>query len=454
MKQLQQEIQEKSQKQLREKLTGIEKWMRRFLLKIFYVWPEKLKPDNRLLVFLWLLWMIPSRILLFIFDSILSLLFNSLKWLLPHFIRQPRTVWFNAWRHDKAEALWAAFALEFISQISDIRGVSDFLPVLWGDLRLFFSRIQWTVDAFLDALKTIAQLLLGIAAIATLLIFSFGQGSDWVVKLSEKVEDFNTAIQATDQPEKDATTSNTSKPNQSQPSSQDNNNQSQPTSKEEDSTKNQTDTPFFWPFGAAGIGGSGLIVVSLWKQLKKMVGDPKKELAQYLNSPNYQSQVAFVEKFHQDFKKIVDAYVGNDKVYVFIDDLDRCELPKSAELMQALNLMITEDPSIIFILAMDREKVAAGLAVKYKELLPYLLSESNSEDEEMRASRSSLTGLEYGYAFIEKFVQLPFFVPQPSDADLDYFLQKIATPSPARRSLIRSSWKVSQELIQEIPQWW
>ncbi len=166
MKQLQQEIKEKSQKQLREKLTGIEKWIRRFLLKIFYVWPEKLKPYNRLLFFLWLLWMIPSRILLFNFESILSLLFNGLKWLLPHFIRQPRTVWFNAWRHDKAEALWAAFALEFISQISDIRGVSDVLPVLWGHLRLFFCRIQWTVDAFLDAFKTIAQLLLGIAAIA------------------------------------------------------------------------------------------------------------------------------------------------------------------------------------------------------------------------------------------------------------------------------------------------
>ncbi|MEH2182381.1 P-loop NTPase fold protein [Nostoc sp.] len=32
---------------------------------------------------------------------------------------KPSTVvWFNAWRHDKAEALWAAFALEFIRQIS------------------------------------------------------------------------------------------------------------------------------------------------------------------------------------------------------------------------------------------------------------------------------------------------------------------------------------------------
>ena len=32
--------------------------------------------------------------------------------------KQQRTVWFNAWRHDKAEAVWTAFALSFIKQIS------------------------------------------------------------------------------------------------------------------------------------------------------------------------------------------------------------------------------------------------------------------------------------------------------------------------------------------------
>ncbi len=456
MKQLQQKIEEESQKKLKEKLAGIEKLIRRFLLKILYVLPQKLELDNLLLSFLWLLGIIlPTRILLFIGDLILSLLFKGLKWLLPRFVRKPRTVWFNAWRHDKAEALWAAFALEFIRQISNIRGIADVFPVLCGHLRLFFCRIQWTVDALLDALKTIAQLLLGIAAIATILIFSFGQGADWVVKLSEKVENLNTAIQEISKSEKDAKTAKQNQADRSKQSIQGNKDRAQPTAEKKDATDNKTDNPFSLPVGVAGIGGSTLIVISLWKQLKKMVGDPKKELVQYLNSPNYQSQVAFVEKFHQDFKKIVDAYVGNDKkVYVFIDDLDRCELPKSAELMQALNLMITEDPSIIFILGMDREKIAAGLAVKYQELLPYLLSESNFNDEEIDTSRSFQKGLEYGYGFIEKFVQLPFLVPQPADTDLDYFLQTIATPPPARLSLIRRSWQASQKLIQEIPQWW
>ncbi len=117
--------------------------------------------------------------------------------------------------------------------------------------------------------------------------------------------------------------------------------------------------------------------------------------------------------------------MGKGKVYVFIDDLDRCEHPKSADLMQALNLMIAEDPSVIFILGMDREKVAASLAVKFKDVLAFLPNESAEIDPEILATRTGNRGLAYGYTFIEKFVQLPFQVPQPSETDIDEFLRKM-----------------------------
>ncbi len=176
---------------------------------------------------------------------------------------------------------------------------------------------------------------------------------------------------------------------------------------------------------------------------------PKKELTHYLNSPNYQGQIAFVEKFHSDFAKIVRAYCGNQKVYVFIDDLDRCELAKSAELMQALNLMITDDPSIIFLLGMDREKVAAGLAVKQKDLLPYLFSDGNMEETEKEASRASIKGLEYAYAFIEKFIQSPFVVPQPSIRNFDNFFKA----TPPKLSLISQGINLYKKLTENFNNW-
>src|SRR6185369_12525481 len=48
--------------------------------------------------------------------------------------RRQFTIQFNAWRHDKEDAMWAAFALEFIRQISKQRFV---VRQWWGHLLLF-----------------------------------------------------------------------------------------------------------------------------------------------------------------------------------------------------------------------------------------------------------------------------------------------------------------------------
>ena len=196
------------------------------------------------------------------------------------------------------------------------------------------------------------------------------------------------------------------------------------------------------------IGTGGLSVLWLLQKLLKVIGSPKKELTDYLKSPKYDDHVSFIEKFHKDFKKIVDAYAGKGKkVYVFIDDLDRCEVPKSAELMQAINLMISNDPQLIFILGMDREKVAAGLAVKHKDVIPYLSSsvktEIQAQNGQKQGDQSSLKGIEYGYTFIEKFVQLPFQVPRPNKEQFDQFLNNLSsTEQPQERR-----WQSSRNLF-------
>lgn len=119
------------------------------------------------------------------------------------------------------------------------------------------------------------------------------------------------------------------------------------------------------------------------------------------SNTNYKERLSFREHFHSDFNKIIKSYVGDSKVYVFIDDLDRCEVPKAAELMQAINLMISDDPKVYFILGMDRKVVSAGFAAKNEKVFRFL----------------DVDGLEYGYEFIEKFIQLPFRVPRPKSTD-------------------------------------
>jgi hypothetical protein len=121
----------------------------------------------------------------------------------------------------------------------------------------------------------------------------------------------------------------------------------------------------------------------------------------------------------------VNAYAGNGRVFVFLDDLDRCEIPKAADLMKAVNMLISDDPRLIFIIGMDRNKVAASLAVKYEGILPYLISDL-VEPGDKRAQRN--WGLEYGNAFIEKFIQIPFRLPSPDLKSYLRFIKSISTP--------------------------
>ncbi|MDH6058022.1 P-loop NTPase fold protein [Umezakia ovalisporum] len=330
-----------------------------------------------------------TELVAFILKVSSSVLLNIYKWIslkLNKLESKPKTIWFNVWKHDKAEALWAAFALEFLRQLSIDRNII-----------LFMLRYDWK-----NGFRFISLALIGLGTIVILGVIALLKGEELLQPGGEIQQiltqifqkPFNIPIQQIFQP--------------------------------------PVNVPLLLLRGVVFLF-SGIGFISLLLKLLN-VGDPKNELAKYLQTPNYENQVPFVEKFHEDFEKIVQAYAGKRKVYVFIDDLDRCEVPKSAELMQAINMMIANDPQLIFILGMDREKVAAGVALKYKDLIPYLIPYLSVDTDHQVSSISFRKSMEYGYAFLEKFIQIPFQVPQPTQSEFERFLVKISQPQRKKDS--------------------
>ena len=203
--------------------------------------------------------------------------------------------------------------------------------------------------------------------------------------------------------------------------------------------------------------------------LRKIHTPIEKQLKKYIASPGYSEHASFVETFHEDFARVVRAYAGSKRVFVFVDDLDRCDVPKAAELMQAINLMIGESGNLVFILGMDREKVAAGISLKYKDLITFLPEYQSSIaaapptpdtpvpayptpsaiDEERQGDAKAdekvttqvaptapagiaANYLRFGSSYLEKFIQLSFAIPAISrKQDFDRFLDGL-TPQPAR----------------------
>ncbi|TRU50306.1 MAG: serine/threonine-protein kinase pkn1 [Microcystis aeruginosa Ma_QC_Ch_20071001_S25] len=331
---------------------------------------------------------------------------SSFMKMLEEYLRKKggRTVWFNAWRHDKAESVWAAFALSFIKQISTPKNWRDLHRVILGHFKLQLLRFNLEKGLF-ELIKALPVIIFVICASIAIPFILIGYG----------VEGINELIGAI-------------------------------TSQDVFWSKINSVFKLLFTAGGLTLSGAGIFagIKSLSRNFQRLLQNPKNNLIKYIEAPDYKKQSAFVEEFHEDFAKIVDAYIGNDRVYVFIDDLDRCEHPKSADLMQAINLMIADDPSVVFILGMDREKVAASLAVKYENILKYLPSETTEIDPDILARRSSNKGLAYGYTFIEKFVQLPFLVPQPSRSDFERFLTQLATSTPSNLPPDKSSSKFFQ----------
>ncbi len=298
-----------------------------------------------------------------------------------------RTVWFNAWRHDKAEAVWAAFALSFIKQISTPQGYKDLPRAIKGYCKLQYLRFNREKGLFevIKALPLILFVICTAIAIPFILAIYGVKGINELVRVTTSQDDLWKQIGAA--------------------------------------------FNLLFAVGGLTLSGTGLIagIRSLFGNFQKLLVSPKNNLIKYLEAPDYKKQSAFIEEFHEDFAKIVKAYIGESRVYVFIDDLDRCEHPKSADLMQAMNLMIADDPSVVFILGMDREKVAASLAVKYESIFRYLPSENSDIDPDILERYSTNKGLAYGYTFIEKFVQLPFQIPQPSPDNFKQFIIQLGT---------------------------
>ena len=245
---------------------------------------------------------------------------------------------FNAWRNDKDEALWAAFALTFIKQLKPEIGL---LKRICSNTELLWKRFDWKQGRLQLAKIAIFWLMFLILTIYALI------NSEVI-----KSPGINTILVVV-------------------------------------------------PWLTAAYFG--------FQTAKKIFGNPLSyDLSKYLRNLKYEEKVAFIDRFQDDFADIVKSYVGEKgRIFVFIDDLDRCEIPRAAELLQAINLLLSADQgNLFFILGLDREMIAAGIAAKNENILPYLAAVRTAVA--LEKPEFHRIGVEYAYNFMEKFIQVPF----------------------------------------------
>ncbi len=130
-------------------------------------------------------------------------------------------------------------------------------------------------------------------------------------------------------------------------------------------------------------------------------------------------QVHSMEQFRRGFEEVLREHVvsRNQRLIVFIDDLDRCVPDKAIPILEAINLYL-DVPGCVFFLGVDRDVIEKGIRVRYQD---FLLGPEEQLAEEDLFRRIPITGQDY----MEKIVQLPFALPTPRQQQIEQFVKSL-----------------------------
>ena len=321
---------------------------------------------------------------------------------------QAVTIWFNAWRYQSKDEIWAGMANQIITQISDRLG--DHRQSFLLDLhlaRLGEDKIQELMDNYVrntwwEKVRRWLPAYVGAFGLSIGITF-FGM-----------IEQFN----------------------------------------------------FLLPLGEIGIIvsllGSAALTAYEQANAKKEINDKDARtiLDELIQVPDYSKKLGAEYEVEQDIGRVFQLIKkGQLSLVIFIDDLDRCSPGKISEVIEALNRFISADfEDCVFIMGVDSEFIAAALEQSYGNItknLPYYSKEPP-----------------IGMRFMDKFIQLSVILPPPEVDNVKAYIESLliikskgqtskqSSSSPEGRSLNSnqniedasglSSLQSTGELVKEI----
>jgi hypothetical protein len=188
----------------------------------------------------------------------------------------------------------------------------------------------------------------------------------------------------------------------------------------------------FWPVaGLAGlvasIGASSLQIFQerANAQLSVQEEPAPESLGEYVDVPDYSNVSSdmwqVIEDIRVILKRIPEKYLP---MVIFIDDLDRCSPNKVSNIIEALNIFLGGGYFYcMFVIGMDAEMVAAALEVSYSKVI----------DRLPRYPLYTATG----WQFMDKFVQLPFVLPEPEKSDLKNYVRILFLQDEIKQQVIK-----------------
>jgi chemotaxis protein histidine kinase CheA len=186
----------------------------------------------------------------------------------------------------------------------------------------------------------------------------------------------------------------------------------------------QTDDVLKNYFGWGGFGGLILSIVGgaipSFKNYLDLKNEPAEMVAgEFVDMPDYSANLSFIHHVEADLRRVFEAIPKEEDknknflpMVIFIDDLDRCSPEKIADVVEGINLFLAgEFEDCIFVLGIDAEMVAAALEAAHSKVIDQLPKYS---------TRTPL-----GRRFMDKFVQLPILIPIPEKENINSYVESL-----------------------------
>lgn len=278
-------------------------------------------------------------------------------------------IWFNAWKYDQEENLWAALIQTILDQA---RVSGKWYRRIWVKLKIWRDTIDLRAGSW-EIAKGLISAGLRIAVIGICLLIVFGWSASEISAFLNRVffQWFSS---------------------------------------------NPVALNFFQTSVIKAVAAVIAFFATKPDELLKLF-DKKLgiDYSKFKRSKSYRAHIAFLDEFSEEFKRIIKLIGSGKPLVVIIDDLDRCLPEKAVQVLEAIKLFLDVE-GCIFLLAVDREVVEKAIAVKYKDLVAIA---KDSEDKPQRL----LTLL--GENYFEKIVQLPFALPPVPDKQFNEFVTNV-----------------------------
>lgn len=268
------------------------------------------------------------------------------------------TIWFNAWKYQNSQQIWAGLANEIIVQFTERLKGED--------------REQFLLDLHLERLGK---------ENVKLLINNY-KGKTWLEKVKKWFPVYIASFGASAGTTFLGLTSG-------------------------------TNSPLVAVLGQYGmlisvIGSASLTAYEGFKAKKEIENqDAKQVLNNLVNIPDYRTHMGLEYQIEEDLRKVFKTIPTSSRLIIFIDDLDRCSPQTIAKIIEGMNSFLSaEFKNCIFVMGMDLEYVSSAIDKQYTNITKSV------------ESREILNG----WSFMNKFIQLPVILPRPDRNSIELFI--------------------------------